>query len=458
MIPSKTIILDPSHQAHSLDALSIPSPSLHDAANWATLYPELIYEILTYCLSGVTLSTCAPWSFPWYLGHICQSWRSVFISSPRFWDHFSFGSHRLEKTNLLQRALALVELCIERTKEHPFSFKFMDAPHAEVSFSFQILETLVAHADRWRAACLRGHEDYINESLTKAKGRLGQLNSLQISHFWRSSSSNDANPRTPSDVFQDAPNLTRVWARDYYQLPWSTLVVLHVDEPHSASRFFENLDKMTCLEELVISGFHVHHNVANTSPIELPSLQKLSVNNFPPGLHIKTPALERLYLGSALRAGLHTAITLLRGVSHLTTLSFDVGHVHDARVMEWALELDHLILSCDNYTPIEAFKSLLQSPASHSTVYSLRRISISIRDLKAGLSGPSIWIMHTLWTVLKSWRKDQFPKLRSVSVYVKDERNEGIASAIADLMRVGVDKGVEIDVNFSLLPTRLAFW
>ena len=137
---------------HSRDALSIQSPS-HYASNWAC--PELIYEILTYCLSGVTLRTDAPRSFPWYLGHICQSWRSVFVSSPCFWDRFSFETHSMEEISLLQRTLALVELCIERTKDRPFSFDFrVSRIYDDIVPSPLLLETLVAHADRWRAACL----------------------------------------------------------------------------------------------------------------------------------------------------------------------------------------------------------------------------------------------------------------------------------------------------------------
>jgi hypothetical protein len=110
MIPFASIVPDSCNQVYSRDALSIQSLS-QDAA---TLCPELIYEILTYCLSGVTLSAGAPGLFPWYLGHICQSRRSVFTSSPRFWDRFTFeASGRMEMATIsrLERALALVELC-----------------------------------------------------------------------------------------------------------------------------------------------------------------------------------------------------------------------------------------------------------------------------------------------------------------------------------------------------------
>jgi hypothetical protein len=429
------------------------SASSHYAANWSTLCPELIYEILTYCLLGVTLYTDDPGSFPWYLGHICQSWRSVFVSSPCFWDRFSFEICRTEEISLLQRALALVELCIERTKDRPFSFRFMVTFHNmnRLSPLFQILDTVVAHADRWRAASLIANGIELKKPLNKAKGRLRQLHSLRIGHFFGYS--------TPSDVFQDAPNLTRVWARDYYQLPWSTLAVLHVDQSLSTHRFFENLHKMTSLEELVINGFHVDHdNVTSTRPIELPSLKMLSIDHFPPSLHLKTPALETLYLVGSQRAGLPTAITLLRGVSHLKTLSLYVGNVYDARVIEWTPELDHLILSCDYKTSFGAFRSLFQSLASHSTAYSLRRTNIGFRDQKPDSLGLSVFIINVLSTVIQSWEKYQFPKLRFVSAHVNNDHNIRITSAIADLMQVGADKGIEMDVNSSPLPTALPFF
>ena len=441
--------LMPFHQVHS-----------RDAATWATLCPEITYEILTYCLSGVTLSTNAPGSFPWYLGHICRSWRSVFVSSPRFWDHFSFEFRRLEEKSLIQRAQALVELCIERTKDHPFSFKFRVILLPIIVQLSPLLETLLAHADRWRDACLIANENELKKSLTKAKCRFGQLHSLQINNIGYAT--RGSRPVSiPSDVFQDAPNLTRVWANHYYQLPWSTLAVLHVDVSRSTHEFFENLHKMTCLEELVIGGSRIHPNaMANTSPIELPSLRILSIDQFPLGLHMKTPALERLYLGRA-RAALHTTLTLLPGVCNLKTLSFYLHNVPNARVFELTPELDHLILFCEDPISPEAFHSLLQPLASHSTAYSLTRISVCVVVPDFDYlepSYPDISIMHVLSAVIKSWEKHQFPKLRFVSVYVNDDGSDGTTSAIADLMRVGADKGFEIEINSSPLPTMLPFW
>jgi hypothetical protein len=168
----------------------------------------------------------------------------------------------------LERALALVKLCIERTKDHPFSFKFSgvtDTKTALSLYSFQILENLVVHADHWHAVYLITDADGLRKSLTKAKRRFGQLHSVQISTVGG----------TSSDVFQDAPNLTRVYVTNYCQLLWSNITVFHIE--HTAHGFFANLGKMTYLEESVIRGYH---DVGNTSPIELPRLKVLSADHF----------------------------------------------------------------------------------------------------------------------------------------------------------------------------------
>ena len=105
---------------------------------------------------------------------------------------------------------------------------------------------------------------------------------------------------------------------------------------------------------------------------------------------------------------------------------------------------------------LEPFQSLLPSLASHSTAYSLTKISVG--DPALLYPGPSISIMHVLSTVIKSWEKHQFPKLRFVSVHINDDHGEVITSAIAALIRVGADKGFEIDANSRPLPTKLQFW
>ena len=158
----------PSRTPLVLSSSQMRSPPSTDLNRWATLCLELTYEVLTYCLSGATLDVCTPGLYPWYLGHVCTLWRS-FIFSPCFWDRFTFQARGLETITIgqLQRALELVQLCIERTKNHLFSFSF-EAYDLEVSqslYAIQILEALVVHADRWRAAYFKADLDYKNRSL-----------------------------------------------------------------------------------------------------------------------------------------------------------------------------------------------------------------------------------------------------------------------------------------------------
>jgi hypothetical protein len=185
-------------------------------SRWSMLYPELIYEILTYCLSDTPLDTYFPNRFPWYLGHIFRSWRSVFISSPRLWDRFTIdGSGSLAgvfKADHFERALTLVELCIKRTKDQPFSFRFNERilGREATPYLYRVMETIVAHADRWSAAHVKINGcGEVDELLLKAKHRFRWLHTLYISV--------PPGAHHP-DLFEDAPNLTRVYTTNYYRL------------------------------------------------------------------------------------------------------------------------------------------------------------------------------------------------------------------------------------------------
>ncbi|KAF8349282.1 hypothetical protein F5887DRAFT_486189 [Amanita rubescens] len=424
------------------------------------LCPELIYEILTYCFSGATLSVCSPRTFPWYLGHICRSWRSVFISSPRFWDRFSFEWMRraIASAPTFERALALVQLCIERTKDCTFSFHFkanMYIMEARQSlYAIRILETLVAHANRWRAAYFITDRDRLQESLTKAKGHFGQLRTLQICIVFGVS----CHDHIASDLFKDAPNLTRVCATGYHRLRWSSVTVLHFEyESDSAHRFFAGFEQMTSLEELVIKVLSFCHDLANV-PVELPSLKTIAVDLCFPLSLIKAPSLERLYLtDSPLDDDIQPIKTFLRGVNHLNTLSLDVVHSVDcATIIDCAPEPDHLIIA-GRWTNTFQWKTsmdVLRSLASRSAARSLKKITVGIRT--PYFTSSSVSIMHQLTNIVESWEKRQFPRLRLLSVYV-DHRGEDMTSAVGDLMRLGADKGLEVDVSSTPFPMVLPF-
>jgi hypothetical protein len=102
------------------------------------------------------------------------------------------------------------------------------------------------------------------------------------------------------------------------------------------------------------------------------------------------------------------------GVCNLKALSFYVDHIHNGRVIEWTPELDHLILSCDDFIPRKALKSILQSLASHSIAYSLTKISVGDPDLT--YPGTSILIYRLSSSLGKSTNSRSCALYRSISV------------------------------------------
>ncbi|KAF8329653.1 hypothetical protein F5887DRAFT_1082347 [Amanita rubescens] len=300
---------------------SVQSPPSN---RWATLYPELIY----HCLSGAaTLDICSPGLFPWHLGHVCTLWRSVFISSPRFWDRFAFEVLEVEKVTIdrLKRAVTLVKLCVKCTRDRPFSFRFnartwTDGATIQSPHPSQILEIkLVAHADRWSTVYIAAEGlAGVEELLLKAKHRFGQLHTLQISMPFETS--------YDLDLFEDAPSLIRVYTIDYHRLRWSSITVLHIEfTSTTTSRLFTELDKMTCLEELVIQMPPFLNEDALPvikTPVEMPSLKTFYVQHNHLVSLIRAPSLERLHLIYPLRKSYEPIVeTFLRKVSHLKYVS-----------------------------------------------------------------------------------------------------------------------------------------
>ena len=408
---------------------------------WTMLYPELIYEILTYCLSDTTLDTFIPKRFPWYLGHICRSWRSVFTSSPRFWDRFTFIAERFVTHHLdSERASTLVELCIKRTKDQPFSFRFNAKPkdYLAASYMYRAMKTIVAHADRWSVAYVKvkGFGGPVADLLLKNKHRFGQLHTLQISIPRVGTSSRLHHP----SLFEYAPNLTHVYTTDYYRLRWSSLTVLHIgfSSYPSIRMLFAEFDKMTCLEELVIRG--APRREENTvamfqTPVKLPSLKILYVKHYYPLSFITAPSLEILHLGDILPVLQGTPIeTLLRGVSHLRTLSFNVN-ICD--VLHCIPELDHAIVIGKHFV----LALLVYQPMARS----LKTITISDADVYE--SGTKA--LCNITSVVQRWEKHQFPNLRLLSVFLHERKDEDMSPAIYDLLQLGTNKGFEVDIKFS---------
>lgn len=176
--------------------------------NWQTLAPELIFEILSKFLPGLTLHVTEPRYFPWYLGHICSSWRVVFKSSPQFWSAFVIDLDDAVRC-YFEHALLLTEMCIQQSQTHPltFKFKFEGIPINDFEFSLchNLLKALMAQSTRWLNAyfCLPPSEASL---LYAVKTQLPILCAFRLTY----PEFHNQDLQQFGDLFEDAPHVRRV--------------------------------------------------------------------------------------------------------------------------------------------------------------------------------------------------------------------------------------------------------
>ena len=88
---------------------------------WLILAPDLVFEIFRHFLPGLTLSVIEPKLFPWYVGQICGSWRSVFISHTGSWSNLIVEADFYD-VQCAKHALQILKLCLLHNNQ-PLSFK-----------------------------------------------------------------------------------------------------------------------------------------------------------------------------------------------------------------------------------------------------------------------------------------------------------------------------------------------
>ena len=291
---------------------------------WQTLSPELIFEILQHFLPA-KLSLSQQASFPWYLGHICQSWRAVVISSPQFWNVLAIDLDQDGKflpVRYIKRALELTKMSLERSTSYPISFRLsMSNPplcpsqsskrSMSAMYCHQILEALAAHCARWRDACLVLDVCMLPTLYLAAKNRLPILRSIKLTLSYKMKIQVVADPPVfqgvYSDLFANAPQLTHTSFNDLslWKINWALVTVLHLTKlplPHELSRISE----ASRLETLVITdpanlGHRMPSSGYTTTAITLPFLKILRTPTLDTLLKFKTPRLEELYTRNDLR-------------------------------------------------------------------------------------------------------------------------------------------------------------
>ncbi|KAM6499454.1 hypothetical protein JOM56_004962 [Amanita muscaria] len=261
--------------------------------NWQTLAPELIFEILSKFLPGLTLHVFEPRYFPWYLGHICSSWRVVFKSSPQFWSAFVIDWDGVGRCS--ERALLLTEMCIQQSQTHPLTFRFR-FDDFESSHCHKLLKALMAQSTCWLNAYF-----YLPRSdasfLYAVKTQLPILRAFRLTTY---PDFDDIDLQQFGDLFEDAPHVRRVRIVNYpaWKLNWSSITTLHLEctdkvQPELLVNFLQTIDH---LEELYLSTPEGFESSSGSPPrIALPFLRCLGISTIG-NLLFETPALEELYI------------------------------------------------------------------------------------------------------------------------------------------------------------------
>ncbi|KAM6499450.1 hypothetical protein JOM56_004958, partial [Amanita muscaria] len=268
--------------------------------NWQTLPPELIFQILSKFLPGLTLHvTTGPRIFPWYLGHICSSWRAVFMS-PQFWSSLVVNIWEAHLTNV-ERALLLIEMAIQRSKNHPLTFQFkIDKDNeSDLSDCHKLLEALMAQSTRWLNIYL-DLPSSMTSLLYAVKTRLPILRTFRLI-ITRDDTPNDENALQFGDLFEDAPQVRHASIIEYslaaWKLNWSSITTLHLHfqrrvQSESLVNFLQGLEH---LEELYLDG----GGCDSFAPrVALPFLRCLGIAAMENLALFEAPALEELYIKS----------------------------------------------------------------------------------------------------------------------------------------------------------------
>ncbi|KAK2461160.1 hypothetical protein APHAL10511_006687 [Amanita phalloides] len=286
-----------------------------------------------FAVFSTTLSTEDPKSFPWFLGHICSRWRSIFRSmTVDIWSKISImynadsGSRRHYKD--------LVRFFLDRDPAAPISFDFIllacnSKFSAQEAYDMRlILEMLIDESMRWRSILVSGFRPSALLPLAHARNRLPLLREAHIPF-----------PGVKAfgplhDIFQTAPSLNVIHLYDAanWKFIWSNLTEVHIARFELGSHdFIAALPQMIKLERLNITC-----PLKDYTPPKITVLSKLvklecHYTWFP---LLNTPALVDLTIlndsinpSDILRAFLHTSscdILRLRIISARTMAALDI--------------------------------------------------------------------------------------------------------------------------------------
>ncbi|KAM6502755.1 hypothetical protein JOM56_002732 [Amanita muscaria] len=268
-----------------------------------SLPDDVIREILkTFAAPLLILIDGSAQEFPWYLSHVCSSWRVAFLSMHQdFWNKFLLYPAIFWTYESELQCTDIAAAFIEHSNGKPFSFEI----HRN-SRSRLVLDTFFREATCWQDVSFAIEEEEI-PILESTRGRLSQLHSLTLvvtSADWAVEDLRQSNyitkvPQSCSGIFTDAPRLTHVKLSDLstWQFNWSSLTSLELIKPVNNPYLLQALPHMQSLERLLVNQpDNAHYNYIGTGPISLLRLRVLTIFGFGLLPILVSPSLNELYM------------------------------------------------------------------------------------------------------------------------------------------------------------------
>lgn len=183
-------------------------------------------------------------------GQVCQSWRSIALSTPRLWSVISVQMSPPPAPGLLKLAL----LWLERSSRTPLTIQISGYKGRNVldddSRLLPLLTALIASSRRWKRLTL-DISLFRHDVFDKAKNNMPLLETLELE------CGSEVRIFKDQTLFQSAPNLRDVtldvmWPK--IVLPWSQLtklVVIFWSTFPQRMNFFETIARCSSLEQYI---------------------------------------------------------------------------------------------------------------------------------------------------------------------------------------------------------------
>ncbi|KAJ7157339.1 hypothetical protein C8R46DRAFT_424167 [Mycena filopes] len=384
--------------------------------------PEVLCEIFASSIEG-SESGEEP---PWYLGHICQSWRRIALGYPGLWTHL-----------IIREDLPCIEEQLLRAGNALLDVYWSGRQNKE---NVGLADLMGPHYGRWRALRIDYVFNHAPEWLRFANGHLDQLETLEMT----------GSPDVAIPIFLSvAPNLRHVFLNDLdfaECCPWIPVPWAQITHYRGTFLLHRQVEVLQTAQNLLVCSVGFFGDISDPpSPLlVLPRLRRLSTESAKFLSYLNVPALQELTSLYTPRVAMPRLLSLIsNSCCTLTTLalfSFSLDMVF-LSVLEALPSLAHLFVECGNIST---------DTSKHTAVFRAMTLPTppllcpNLTSLVYGYRGPDMAPEQAFFDMTSSRfsrTSDRLHNLQRLCIFAIDKRPppERIIDAIAMLRVEGHD-------------------